>query len=129
MSSDLPNRLETYLAIAWPEQAAEQVVACTPMATGWENEMYLLDPQNGRQAALRMYPGHGAARKAERESQGMRTLYDLGYPVPQGYAVETDAVPLGKPFLLMEYVQGQTMMDAWTQRNSAGQAASMQVFV
>lgn len=84
------------------------------ISDGWENEVYSFrmeyekDPEQ-KDLILRIYPGDYADRKAAREFNGMKKLHELGYPVPEVLILELDDSPFGKPFVIMERINGRSM--------------------
>jgi len=88
------------------------------MTSGWETELYghtLEYRKEGlmvsKRLVARLYPGRHAAGKAEKEFTVMGRLGEAGYPVPRVHAVETDADALGVPFMIMDWIEGHSMMD------------------
>ena len=86
------------------------------VGAGWETEIYSFDIEYWLAAqvrrkglVVRLYPGDGASAKAAHEFRGMRQLYDSGYPVPRVLALEGDGSPLGRPFILMERIDGEIL--------------------
>ncbi len=86
-----------------------QIVDLTPISDGWETIVYSFDAVWAGQpdpVILRLYPAADAVEKSTREFRGMRALKANGYPVPGVYYHETDAALLGKPFMIMERING-----------------------
>jgi len=86
------------------------------ISDGWENEVYSFtveyeeDGERKRDdLILRIYPGDGARQKAAREFNGMKKLHELGFPVPEVLILEMDDSPFGKPFVIMEKINGRSM--------------------
>ncbi|MHA1303418.1 MAG: phosphotransferase family protein [Candidatus Heimdallarchaeaceae archaeon] len=86
------------------------------ISDGWETEIFAFklalesDKQNKQEKLiLRMYPGKGGKEKAEKEYNIMSNLLHAGYPVPEVKLVETNKEHLGKPFLIMERIDGVNM--------------------
>lgn len=85
---------------------------------GWENEVYAFDLEYGDTAdrrtqplILRIYPGDYAEMKARREFDAMRKLHKAAYPVPYVHSLEVSGSPFGKPFLIMERIEGELLRD------------------
>jgi aminoglycoside phosphotransferase (APT) family kinase protein len=81
------------------------------LSEGWETVIHafvLADEDTGRREdlVLRAYPGQYAAYKAQAEYQVMLALERAGYPVPHLHTLELDPTVLGRPFLLMERIDG-----------------------
>lgn len=94
----------------WSNPIVEHVVA---LRAGWESDVYRFaltrhsgDDRVTEHLALRMYVGDQGSAKATNEFNGMKLLGEAGYPVPQVIAVEPSAEPLGRPFMVMEFVAG-----------------------
>ena len=88
------------------------------ISVGWESDVYAFDLASGPPDArlsealvLRVYPGADAHAKSGREFRGMQQLFAAGYPVPRVLALERDASPFGKPFVIMERVEGKMMWE------------------
>ncbi|MFC1717507.1 phosphotransferase family protein [Candidatus Poribacteria bacterium] len=86
------------------------------ISDGWENEVYSFrieqgeaEKQSREDLILRIYPGDGASEKAEKEFSGMKKLYELGFPVPEVLILELDDSYFGKPFVIMEKIDGRSM--------------------
>jgi len=119
-SLTIEQRLQDYYARHWPAtQPALDAVAIHQVeniTTGWESELFTFVVEYGPTAArqradhvLRLHNGREASGKATHEFTSIQGLARAGYPVPQVYAVETNAAHLGKPFLLMAHIAGQPM--------------------
>jgi aminoglycoside phosphotransferase (APT) family kinase protein len=105
--------LQTYLQTHY---AAPRVANLTNISQGWESDVYAFNLKYGPDSArrqealiLRIYPGEDASIKSGREYAGMRLLYAAGYPVPKAIHLEQGHSPLGKPFMLMEKIDGQLL--------------------
>jgi aminoglycoside phosphotransferase (APT) family kinase protein len=103
---------------AHPKWDNSNVAGLTDLTSGWETELYgytLKYSENGRRVSkrlvARLYPGRNAAGKAEKEFRVMGRLGAAGYPVPEVHEVETDLRALGKPFMIMDWIEGHSMMD------------------
>ncbi|MBZ0284806.1 MAG: phosphotransferase [Anaerolineae bacterium] len=83
---------------------------------GWECDIYTFRltfaDGNSRELILRVYLGNDGIQKAAHEGDGMRQLYQAGYPVPEMLLQETGTAVLGKPFLVMEKLNGQGLWAA-----------------
>ena len=77
---------------------------------------------------LRVYPGADAYIKSEREFRGMQQLFAAGYPVPRVLALERDASPIGKPFVIMERVEGKMMWEPLFRSPEPQQSARFALF-
>jgi aminoglycoside phosphotransferase (APT) family kinase protein len=61
---------------------------------------------------LRVMPRADAAERIRREAAVHAALVSQGFPAPRIVVAETDAAPLGRPFILMERLAGTTMWAA-----------------
>lgn len=116
MSDEIQSQLQAYCARAFPSRQGVQVSGLTSISGGWESEVYSFDvehgPPEGRQREgliLRVYPGDDAHAKSAREFRGMRQLHEAGYPVPRVLLLERENSPFGKPFVIMERIEGQVL--------------------
>ncbi len=116
----IEQRLQDYYARHWPATQppfhAVTIRQVENITTGWESELFTFvvehGPAQARQSeshVLRLHNGSEASGKATHEFTSIQRLARAGYPVPQVYAAERDAAILGKPFLLMERIDGQPM--------------------
>jgi len=81
---------------------------------GWENEVYSFKmeyEETGKQEdlILRIYPGDDAIWKSAREFNAMKRLHEVGFPVPGVLLLESGDSPFGKPFVIMEKINGRIM--------------------
>jgi aminoglycoside phosphotransferase (APT) family kinase protein len=58
---------------------------------------------------LRIYPREDAREKSIREFDGLQRLLAAGCPVAKAFTLEQDNSPFGKPFLLMEGIEGELL--------------------
>jgi aminoglycoside phosphotransferase (APT) family kinase protein len=112
------ERLLAYVGRLDPDREGLTVSRLEDITSGWETELYRfnLDYDEGglpvsRRLVLRLYPGSHASGKAKKEFTVMGRLREVGYPVPEVHEVETDVDVLGAPFMIMEWVEGHSMMD------------------
>ena len=86
---------------------------------GWATYTYRLQlhgrnrlpPPLRRPLALRIYAGPEGLPKLRRDWTLQTRLAELGYPVARPVLLEEDAGFLGGPFLLMEWVEGERLLD------------------
>jgi aminoglycoside phosphotransferase (APT) family kinase protein len=109
-------RLQAYLAQRFPEHQNVGIRDFRSVGEGWETRIYgftwdytLEGEAASPKMIIRMFPGRPGPRRAQREFQVMRTLYELGYPVPKVHLAEPDGDPVGMPFILMDLIEGPTM--------------------
>lgn len=129
------NRLLTYCAQAFPDWQVTEVSGVTDISTGWESELYSFvlecgPPANRRREALilRLYPGDGGAAKAAHEFHSLRRLRRAGYPVPEALALEREDAPFGRPFILIEKIDGEVMWPLMSRSSVEAQEALLTLF-
>jgi aminoglycoside phosphotransferase (APT) family kinase protein len=112
----MQQRLQAYCVRAFPGRQRVRIENLARIGAGWETEIhsfdigYQVEAQVRREGLIvRLYPGKGESAKAAHEFRSMRLLYDSGYPVPRVLALEGDSSPLGRPFILMERIDGESM--------------------
>ena len=111
---ELVNLYETEL----PSVQNMRIVDLVRIADGWETEVYsfALEYEEAAQRKrqdliLRIYPGDDAQEKSAREFHAMRQLYQVGFPVPQVLPLESEGSRFGKPYVIMERIEGRPMGD------------------
>jgi len=134
-NDELVKLLAQYMIKAFPEKTDQAVSRLERISEGWESEVYSFGLESGssenRQRAgliLRIYPGNDAYEKSGREFQALRQLVRAGYPVPHVYGLERDESPFGRPFILMEKVEGQPLSAALFQGPTAAQPRLLSLF-
>ncbi|MCP9758905.1 phosphotransferase family protein, partial [Aquitalea sp. S1-19] len=103
---------------AWLAQrhgGSARILALHPPAQGYSNETWLLDaelgPETRRQSlvlrlaptGVGLFPGYDLAL----QYRVMAALADSPVPVPDLYGFEDDASVLGRPFYLMQRIEGR----------------------
>jgi aminoglycoside phosphotransferase (APT) family kinase protein len=87
--------------------------------TGWETYIYRcrvrgrrpLPRPFDRRLVLRLYASPQGTPRARHEFAVQRALFRAGYPVPEPLLVEEDCGLLGGPFVIMEWLPGETLLD------------------
>jgi aminoglycoside phosphotransferase (APT) family kinase protein len=59
----------------------------------------------------------------------MTYLFHAGYPVPKVFYLETNTGTLGNPFIIMERIEGRTMMDDLMNASEEEQQSMMTLFI
>jgi aminoglycoside phosphotransferase (APT) family kinase protein len=118
VETQIQSRLLSFYQKKFASQESIEVPALTKISDGWENEVYSFAIEYGEAETrthedliLRIYPGDYAPQKAAREFNGMKKLYELGFPVPEVLILELGDSPFGKPFVVMEKIKGRLMGD------------------
>ncbi len=133
MEERIHAALPAYLAAAQPRWVQPAVEGLTSINTGWESDVYAFTLAHGpagerarERLILRLYPGDSAERVAHREAYGMRALWRAGYPLPEVYATCLTDSPLGRPFMVMTFVEGEIL---WEQMVRATDAAAQEALL
>src|SRR5579871_721671 len=99
-----------------PERSVADV---SLLGSGFETDVFVFSLREAGDRAeqqnyiLRLYAGEDTAAKAAREFAVMRSLHNIGYPVPGVQMIGTADSPFGRPFLIMEYIPGESMGAAY----------------
>ena len=100
----------------FPSWERMRILGLTRISEGWENDVYSFTVEykeaaqkNREDLILRIYPGDDALQKSAREFNAMKQLYEVGFPVPQVLLLELDDSFFGKPFVIMEKIDGRLM--------------------
>lgn len=107
---NLTDRLSVYLVSHYPDAVISELRF---LVSGFESEIYTFQLQRNGEAQksyiLRLFTGAGAAKKLTHEARALFTLQKAGYPVPGLLLQETDPEILGKPFEIIEKLEGQAL--------------------
>ena len=110
LSMTLPDRLRLYLA---SRDAEAMISNFNFLASGFESEVYTFELQGAsslqRDYILRLFTGEGATEKLLREARALSMLQEAGYPVPALLLQEMDPEILGKPFEIIQKLDGQAL--------------------
>ncbi|MGY5873181.1 MAG: phosphotransferase [Candidatus Thorarchaeota archaeon] len=116
------SKFLTYLREKYPERQDLMILNLKNITSGWETEIESFDLEwisddGGVSQALvvRIFPGKGAASKADKEYRVMKQLQDIEYPVPTVYLIETDESIIGGPFIIMDRLDGGTLDETMNQ--------------
>jgi aminoglycoside phosphotransferase (APT) family kinase protein len=111
------GELTQYLSRRFGTRNVEYSLPPTAIPDGWETYTYRLQLRGPvpeafrRPLALRVYDGVQGAPRLRREFAVQKRLAELGYPVARPLLLEEDLGFLGGPFLLMEWVDGETLLN------------------
>ena len=118
-TEELQKNLKKYLESRITSGRHIKVSSPVRITSGWETDVYSFKSEyesDGKLSSddliLRLYPGDGAEEKAAKEFNAMAQLHRVGFPVPKVYWLEIVKSTLGKPFVIMEKVNGQSMGEA-----------------
>ncbi len=116
MENQIQERLLRFYEKRFASRGNIKVLHLRKLSDGWENEVYSFTVEHeqtiGRaheNLILRIYPGDHATEKATQEFDGMKKLYELGFPVPEVLILELGDFPFEKPFVIMEKIDGRSM--------------------
>jgi aminoglycoside phosphotransferase (APT) family kinase protein len=112
--SEQKQILERYLEARFRDKAALSITQLDKLRDGWESDNYILTVEYGATGTYatwvwRIYSGVGSQAKAAQEFASMKKLFAAGYPVPHVLLLETEHSPVNRPFIIMEYIQGEVM--------------------
>ena len=106
----LADRLSLYMSSRDPDRVVSDV---NFLVNGFESEIYTFQLQRGHSSQqnhiLRLFTGDGATEKLNREAKGLSLLQSAGYPVPVFLLQEPDPEILGKPFEIIEKLEGKAL--------------------
>ena len=110
--------LEFYLRNRNSDWKNIRVSRLEEITDGWETEIYSFDSSSEREdqqtadkLVLRMYSGPHAADKAAKEFGLLKHLHKASYPVPKVFLIEKESSHLGRPFVIMERIEGNSMWE------------------
>ena len=110
MTTPLKDRLSAYIASQYPDAAVSDVDF---LVSGFESEIHTFPLQRSgsspKHYILRLFMGQGTAEKLAREAKALSLLQRAGYPVPALLLQEADPAILGKPFEIIERLEGQAL--------------------
>jgi aminoglycoside phosphotransferase (APT) family kinase protein len=114
--NEIQNRLLSFYEKEFPSRENTKISSLTKITDGWENEVYSFTieyeeatERKCEDLILRIYPGNDAPQKSVREFNAMKKLHEVGFPAPEVFLLELDNSPFGKPFVIMEKINGRPM--------------------
>lgn len=113
--SDQKQILEHYIKEKFSDLEGLSITHLDKLADGWESDNYLLTveyggiPKTRADWVWRIYSGTSSQVKAAHEYDSMKNLLGAGYPVPRVFLLEAEHSPVDRPFIIMEYIQGDVM--------------------
>jgi aminoglycoside phosphotransferase (APT) family kinase protein len=115
---DVGRALVEFLRELLGAPALDLAAPPTPLSGGFDTSIYAIRLRDAPAVfagplVLRVMSPYGdPGPRALRERAIQNAVASQGYPAPQVLAVTTDPVPLGAPFLLMEWLPGRVLVDA-----------------
>jgi aminoglycoside phosphotransferase (APT) family kinase protein len=131
---EIEQILEQYLKAKFRDKTDLSLTRLGKLADGWESDNYLLTVEYGDSQRThedwvwRIYSGQGSQAKAKWEFNSLEKLFSAGYPVPRVFLVEADHSPVDRPFIIMEYIQGEVMWDLLGKVSVDGQTKLLDQF-
>jgi len=117
MMNEQDQILEYYLKGKFGDKENLTITRLEKLCDGWESDNYIFTIEYGSNQRIceelvwRIYSGAGNQAKAAWEFNSMQKLHRADYPVPRVFLLETDNSPVDRPFIMMEFVQGDDMWD------------------
>lgn len=113
MTDEIRDHFTGYMTARYPNAL---IFDFNFLVSGFESEIYafrlqLPDVQT-KNYILRLFQDAGAAAKLRREARGLHLLHQAGYPIPGLLLQENDPAPLGKPFEVIDQLEGQALWAA-----------------
>ena len=115
MDENQIRKLTEYYISSYPNRKGLRISDVIEITAGWETKLYkytinykIRDKPVAKQYVIRVF-SDDAASTSEKEFRVMMKLRDQGYPVPAVFHNEIRGNMLGKPFIIMEYLPGNTM--------------------
>ena len=120
LEDEIQSRLLNFYERKFPSRENTHIYSLTKITDGWENEVYSFTigyeeatKRKHEDLILRIYPGNDAPQKSAKEFNAMKKLHEVGFPVPEVFLLELNSSPFGKPFVIMEMIDGRSMGDVF----------------
>jgi aminoglycoside phosphotransferase (APT) family kinase protein len=115
MDENQIQKLTEYYHQKYPNKQTLRIADTKEITDGWETKLYkysinyfLNDKPASEQHVIRVFSDN-AASTSEKEFHVMMKLRDNGYSVPAVFHNDINGAIIGKPFIIMEYLSGNTM--------------------
>ena len=112
----MKEKLESFLQKKCHNKENIHVSNLQDITTGWETDIYSftleyrdLGNDIRKNLILRLYYGKSASLSAKNEFQTLSLLHQINYPVPYPFFLGDEPSYLGKPFIIMEKINGQPL--------------------
>jgi len=120
---DMRQRLEAYLKVKFPQRKELSIMEMERPRVGVSHESYLVTI-SWREAQgpvsenlyIRMEPGFGRTMEDydyRPQYEVLKTVHGTEVPVPKVYWLEMDSQILGRPFGVMEKIEGEVLYDVY----------------
>ncbi|MCG3227746.1 MAG: phosphotransferase [Candidatus Heimdallarchaeota archaeon] len=110
------KKLEEYFQKIYHTKGNIEISDVKSLAKGWETELFSFvfryqeeDQKKEEQLILRIYPGKNMQNKIKWEYEVLTALFKVAYPVPRTHLLELDEEFFGKPFIVMDRINGSDM--------------------
>jgi len=112
----MEEAIEAFLREKLSDKENIRVLDLKDITTGWETDIHSftleyreLRADIRKNLILRLYSGKYATMSAKNEFQTLSKLHQINYPVPFPYFCGTESSYLGRPFIIMERINGQSL--------------------
>ena len=127
--------IESYLEGRMSDREDLYVSGLAEITDGWETEIYSFNAESSKDGkksieklVLRMYSGPWASQKARKEFGILKRFLKAGYPVPEVLLIEEDSTHLGRPFIIMQRIEGGAMWSLMNSEDSIRTSKLMHLF-
>ena len=115
MNENHIEKLTEYYNYNYPKRPNQTITEIQEITDGWETKLYrytvnyiLNKKPVSDQHVIRIFSEHGGPT-SEKEYHVMMKLGEQGYPVPTVFHNDYSGEVIGEPFIIMEYLSGNTM--------------------
>ena len=129
------NKLLSFYEREFPSRESTRISNITRIPEGWETEIYSFtleyeeaEKRKIEDLILRIYPGDDALQKSAKEFNVMKKLHEVDFPVPRVLQLELDSSPFGKPFVIMEKIDGQLMLPVFLESSDERRQVLINLF-
>lgn len=97
---------------------------------GWVSDIWVLRSEDEdnlikNEFIIKIYPSTYSKQKSVKEFNVMKRLSSIGFKVPNVLLVELNNAVIGRPFIIMEKVNGKNMVEAISQSSYLGKIVMM----
>ncbi|MFX0113788.1 MAG: phosphotransferase family protein [Candidatus Hodarchaeota archaeon] len=135
INKKIQNEFPGYLKTLFPSWRNLEIIELQKIDKGWETEKYSVSisydgtkGKNQKDLFFRVFTDQSAAEHALREHRIMKKLSELDFPVPKIFGFEQTDGSLGAPFIIMQRIRGQSMMDLLVKASEEEQARLLSQF-
>jgi aminoglycoside phosphotransferase (APT) family kinase protein len=119
---DVRKTLERYLKARFPEREEFVLLQTEKLRLSASHNIFVARAnwKDGNESVsedliVRVEPDRGVHQSYDigRECETVKKMLACGVPVPRIYCLEKDSAVLGHPFVVMEKIEGERLIDAW----------------